>query len=684
MKPRRTCVCLTLALAFGTATDAFLSTTTRSRPPESTGRRPPLITDPSSFATFAATTTTSVGSESTENYAINSDEQVLNVLEQLGVDPPWGKEEPIISTLTFNIILKYILQSSSYDNDNRINSNSGELAESILRYMIRNKRKETQPDLISLNTVLAIYAKNSSTPRDANTNNSHRRRAATAALPPAIRADELRREWETVFYERKWVKQNIDRVSLNTVMSAFVRAGSVNDARRIFAELQVRYDETKDDNMKPDAVSYATLLRGYANIGRVRDAEALFQTMKQQGPNPTIECFNEVLYAYSKSSLPGRAEEFLKVWMEDDKEVVRPDVRSYNTVLHALSNNKDPSAILRAELLLTRMPVRDATSYTTYIYLCNRLLGHMALDATKQVLEKASNDEHVTMDASFVSNVLYSISNCDDRDMPVYAESLMENLIKSGQQASVGLYNALLHCWAKSADRDAGRRARSILARMQEDPALQPDTKTYTNVLDCLAKSREPEAVIHAEEIVDKMEREGPEPTTQTYTTLIQNYARSRLPLKAVKAAEVLRRMKETERANARPTIVTYNAVLNAAEHTDSSDLNAREEALKVACITFDEIRNNDGTAVKPTHVTYGIFFGVLTNLMPSELRQHIVSLVFRRCCLDGQVSYLVLKKLKPAVQTRAQYKELLMGYQENGLPDEWTCNVRDSKARNT
>ena len=604
---------------------------------------PTLSSSPRIFTTIQAV----------KSREITSDGQVLNVLKDIRVKPPW--KTPIISTLTFNFVLRNLLASSTTVPD------SVERAHNILRYMIDSGREEIKPDLVSLNTVLAIYSKNSSLKRK----------------QIAKRADELRREWEDL-HKRGLVEDNTDRISLNTVMSAFVRAGSISDARRIFGVLRARYQETKDEAIKPDAVSYGTMLRGYSSQGRAQDAEDLFQNMKKDGPPPTVECFNELLYSFAKSPLPGRAEEFLKVWSDDTDEVVRPNIRSYNTVLHALSKNQDPSSILRAERLLNRMPARDATSYTTYINLCCRLPGHMALDATDRALQKASRDNDITMDSSFIANVLYSLSSCDDRDTLPYAESLVERLVNSGQQPNILVYNALLHCWAKSGDRDAGNRANAILAKIREDPSLKPDIKTYTNVLASFT-ARDPEDIRKAEDIVAQMEREGPKPTTQTYTTLIQNYARSRLPFKAVKAAEVLTRMKESGISDAQPSIVTYNAVLNAAEYTDGSDFNVREEALKVACIAFDEIRNS---TIQANHVTYGTFLGVLTNLMTAETRHDIVSLVFKRCCLDGQVSYLVLKKLKTAVVSLEHYQELLMGHNESRLPDSWTCNVQEVRAR--
>jgi pentatricopeptide repeat protein len=586
------------------------------------------------------------------------DEEVWQVLDDLGVARPWKTKDkrPRVTTWTFNFVLKQLKAAATRD--------AGARAEQILRYM--RVRRNVTPDAVTWNTVLAIYSQQA-TPRN--------RKAAT-------RANTLLRDWQSLHLQGK-VKEDCDIRSFNTVLSAYVRADAMPEAERLWDELTGAQTKNRNDRLQPDAVTYSTLIRGYANQGNISRAEELFQNMKDKGPTPTVESFNQVLYAYSKSSLPGRAEEMLKLWCDDMREPVRPDVRSFNTVLHALSKNSDPSSILRAERLLKRMPVRDATSYTTFVNLCCRLPGHLALDATERALEAATDDTDVTVDAAMVANVLYSLSNCDDYDMPTYAETVVEKFIQSSaQRPTVALYNALLHCWAKSADRDAGRRARAILARMQEEPSLSPDIKTYTNVMDALTKSRDPEALEQAEEMVAQMEKNGPPPTTETYTVLIQNYARSRLSPKAVKAAAVLQRMTAAGRINARPSIVTYNSVLNAAEHTSSSDLHDQEEALKVACLTFDEIRN--AAHASPTHVTYGIFLGVLSNLMPVETRQEIVGLVFRRCCLDGQVSYLVLKKLKAAVDTPEHYEHLLMGHNDARLPASWTCHVRESKARNT
>jgi hypothetical protein len=67
---------------------------------------------------------------------------------------------------------------------------------------------------------------------------------------------------------------------------------------------------------------------------------------------------------------------------------------------------------------------------------------------------------------------------------------------------------------------------------------------------------------------------------------LIRVHALSRDSDKALKAAAVIENCMFHESLSpvVRPNIVAYNAVLNAAEHTDNADVDTMERALKMAC----------------------------------------------------------------------------------------------------
>jgi hypothetical protein len=309
------------------------------------------------------------------------------------------------------------------------------------------------------------------------------------------------------------------------------------------------------------------------------------------------------------------------------------------------------------------------------------LSGRLAVDATERVFKRARADPNVNITTTFVANLLYSLAAAEGKEIPACAERLVATCTKKGIEPDIGLYNALIYCWSKSGDYEAARRARQILSGIEKHPKLRPNLKTYTNVLDCFAKSRELSSLDSAKSILEKMERYGPAPNVHAYTSLIQNYARSRLPYKALEASKILKRMKKSENVHAQPNIVTYNAVLNAAEHSDPTGGVVTEEALKVACLTFDEIRTSP---VEANHVTYGTFLGVLGKLMPPASRKEIVGLVFRRACKEGQVSSLVLRKLLQAVDTRQQYLTLLNGFNDESIPLSWKANVREVKARDS
>ena len=535
------------------------------------------------------------------------------------------------------------------------------LATSLFRYMVDQSetRFELKPDLLSINSVLTTLSR--STPSD------------TAQL-----ADDIVQEWKTLYRDGR-VDRNLDTISYNLMLTIHTRAKNFDRAEDILSEMKVEGDEP---GVFPDAVSYTILMHGYALEGNVQKVESLYKNMQKAADVvPTVECFNEILFAHSLSKSPGRAEESLKLCLENAEYTdIRPDIRSFNIVIHALSLDNRPGAITRAERLFNRMPKRDSVSYSTLISsYCNRLSSHVAIEATEKAFNRAWTDPDFPLDSSLISNVLFALASVDDKEMPRCAERLVEASVKRGVPLDIRVYNALIHCWARSGDYEAARRARQILLTVERNTKLRPNLKTYTNVLDCFAKSRENISLEFAKRTIQKMERKGPKPNVHAYTALIQNFARSKIPYKAVEASRVLQKMKTSSNPGARPNILSYNAVLNAAEHSDPTGGAVTEEALKVACQTFEEIQTS---SVAANHVTYGSFLGVLAKLMPSSSRQEIVGLVFRRACKEGQVSPLVVRKLNQALESSSQVLALMEGYDEESIPEVWRVNVRDVRAR--
>uniref|UniRef100_A0A7S1DC75 PROP1-like PPR domain-containing protein n=1 Tax=Cyclophora tenuis TaxID=216820 RepID=A0A7S1DC75_CYCTE len=410
---------------------------------------------------------------------------------------------------------------------------------------------------------------------------------------------------------------------------------------------------------------------------------------------PNTLCFNEVLYAWAKSSdraSAGRAEMILQL-MEDMAAAgnvdVKPETRTYNFVLLAWANSdpqESPDRIMDILELMkedeTAKP--NASSYKTAIAALVKQRGSEATNSILDLVHEAYESIPWQIDNQFFASLFYLMCKSNNQAAASVAETIVDDL-KTTTLIDIDLetrvYNSLINCWSKSGERMAPTRAEEILQAMYEDyknnnnELVKPNVATFTSVIDAWAKSHDPHAGEKGEEWIDRMIKWGVAPNVLTYTAAIQCYGRSNRADKTFRAVQMLKRMKEvidsTERAE-QGVVGAYNAVMNAAEFTTKGNL---EEAFRVACLMFDEVRSSDDIA--PDDVTYGTFMGVISELMPSsELRNEMIALVFKRCCSDGQLSPVVVKKFQEA-SDRELYLELMGEARAHSIPPSWKRNVK-------
>jgi len=621
-----------------------------------------------------------------ESVKYTSNGQVFALLEKLDQDVG-SIDNPAGTTVNFNVMLEYLAKCGEVW--------AGQRAEDVLNYMLELHLKRgnnaARPNIVTFNKVMAAWAKSSHPD------------AGDKAVATLSKLNEL---------HKMGLLEDVqaDRVTYNTIMNAYAKSeasDSAGMAENFFNELQGRYDATGDEKLQPDIISFTTLLNAYATSrapGSAKRAEDILLQMNKSYQadhskvKPNTLCFNEVLFAWANSRDPDsleRAEMVLRL-MEDmydaGNDDVRPSTRSFNIVLLAAASGAKQDASIRAQLFFDRMKesdyiVPDAISYNTLIEAYAKNGGDDTLDSISNLVEEAYNAEGVLLNSIFFSGVISSLSRFGLRGAVAAAEKIVQEIKskhddgKLSMTVDTNIYNALINSWAKSAEIDAPIRAEEILTLMESEATngnnmLKPNVQTYTSVADCWAKSKDPNAAYRAEALLDRMVRYV-RPSVRTYTTVIQAFARSQLPDKAVRAQAILTRMKEDFRTNpaAQPTIVAYNALMNACEFT-FGDANDIEEAFKVACLAFDEMRS--APDLKLDYITYGSFLGVINELVPkSEMRNEMVRLVFNRCCTDGQLGSLTLKKFKDTAGP-SLYRECLTGIRENDLPASWSCNVNE------
>lgn len=217
--------------------------------------------------------------------------------------------------------------------------------------------------------------------------------------------------------------------------------------------------------------------------------------------------------------------------------------------------------------------------------------------------------------------------------------------------------------WAKSGERKALYRVTQILSLMEElglqggDSDVQPNSRTYCAVLDTLAKSKNYKAYSKSLEILERMNGEvyliylcnipcvivflihfvateefyseghdSVRPCVRAYSIVLATIARSRRKNKALEAQELLHKMEAEYRGGnsaCRPNVYSYNAVLNAAAFSGREE-GELEDAFRVACLTFDELRMSD--YLEPSDISYGTFLKAIKQLMPeSDVRDNLV-----------------------------------------------------------
>lgn len=522
-------------------------------------------------------------------------------------------------------------------------------------------------------------------------------------------------------------------VSYNTCINMWKECsadipGAAQRATDILLLMEEESTKVANSIIAPDDVSYATCIGAWAECSSINsvagnNAEAILMRMydrnklSDNAPRPTTRCFNAVLLAYANGGQRNgggkRALELLRfmesLYAEGNTDL-SPDTFTFNIVMKALANCGEKGAARKANLLLQRMEDSftkgylkpDLLSYNTVLDVFSKEGDAKSAERLLQQM-LAKDDAMIEPDSHSYTSVLkaWSKSNDDKAESVRRAEDILndiESRYASGEsdfRPDTSVYNALINCWAKSGEKAALFRVTEILSIMEElglqggDSAITPNGRTYCAVLDTYAKSKNYKAYSKSIEILDRMNafyQEGHDsvrPCVRAYSIVLNIIARSRLKNKAIAAQDLLHKMEAEYRGGnsaCRPNVYSYNAVLNAAAFSGREE-GEQEDAFRVACLTFDELRMSD--YLEPSDVSYGTFLKAIYHLMPeSDVRDSLVKGLFRKCCRDGLVSNFVLKEMTGLV-TADLYQSLLKGNTNNygNLPKTWSCNVREQNS---
>ena len=166
---------------------------------------------------------------------------------------------------------------------------------------------------------------------------------------------------------------------------------------------------------------------------------------------------------------------------------------------------------------------------------------------------------------------------------------------------------------------------------------------------------------------------------------MLNAYARSPRADKALKAAGLLREMKEHNKRNCRPDIISYNTLLLACSNAfGNEELRQRSYIIAVEAFKAAMVGAHD---VQPTSTTFSNFLRASRRLVDPVKRPSLLRKTFKLCCKLGLVNKAVMSQIKQAclndeewgevVESAAQFIHRDDRIQISRLPQSWTCHAR-------
>ncbi|EYU18865.1 hypothetical protein MIMGU_mgv1a025025mg, partial [Erythranthe guttata] len=150
-----------------------------------------------------------------------------------------------------------------------------------------------------------------------------------------------------------------DIFCLNSMIKGYVLSLHVNDALRIFHQMEVVY------NCQPNSFSYNYLVHGLCAQGRTENAKELCDRMKKNGFVPSSKSYNSLVNALA---LEGEVDEAVKFLFEMAENERLADFITYRTVLDEISRQKGNEDALRFLEKVQEKKLVDGNTYKKLLY----------------------------------------------------------------------------------------------------------------------------------------------------------------------------------------------------------------------------------------------------------------------------------------------------------------------------
>jgi len=370
---------------------------------------------------------------------------------------------------------------------------------------------------------------------------------------------------------------------------------------------------------QPDAWSYNFVLKCWMHSSH-RDSKdqalKLLKKMQKDGIRPDISTMNTILNIIGTKDGPIQAEQYLNQmyqdYLKDPIRIPQPDVISFGSVLKAWASKKDPQGAEHAQTLLRR-------------------LQHL----------HQSGWPHCQPDLAIFANVMKSVSYSKGNNAPYLVEGIFRSMQESSKDVpdmkpDTVCWNIAISGWAQAGD---GPRAEALFQEMLQEyladreNASAPNVMTFSAVLSAWARTQgNPQAPERAETLLQQMKDlsetgvlPDAKPNVISYSIVLDCLAYARSKSAALRADAILEEMKASDDPNVRPNIVSYNSVMKAWSFSRDPNTLLRVSSLLKEIMSLSE--NDKTKKFKPNVNTFGSYLKVIadSDIPDREKRAQIV-----------------------------------------------------------
>jgi pentatricopeptide repeat protein len=338
----------------------------------------------------------------------------------------------------------------------------------------------------------------------------------------ATRVEELLSSLEDVIKAGSKVPQPTYKY-YTLAVDAWGKAGNPENAKRILSRMEDL--GASDSTLAPTRVTYNAMMNAYIKHGDMKSASNIIESMEAtSGLAPIINDYNVLLAGYAKFGHAREAEQLVKrmiaVCRDENKDDLKPDLYSYNTLLDAWAKSNEPGRGVRVQEILATLIDKhesgefewspDERTFSTAMTALARSGG--TIEQIEKLWEDATSRGLGFGADPYMSTALldaYANSNSAEK-----AEQILEKLEKEGRATDVA-YNTVLKAWKAKGNEQATEHAEKLFERMKKLD-LMVDAFSYCTLIAIHANRGDRQSAERAEQLVDEMKKDQLVPNVET------------------------------------------------------------------------------------------------------------------------------------------------------------------------